>query len=102
MLWSTDKVGVYCVVPGPGVLNTMAALSTAYARNVKVLCLTGQIRSDQIERGFGMLNEIPGQLGIIRTLTKWAERITTPADAPYSRGRSLSPTKFRAASGLLA
>jgi acetolactate synthase-1/2/3 large subunit len=28
---STGKVGTYCVVPGPGVLNTAAALCTAYA-----------------------------------------------------------------------
>src|SRR3954465_10774457 len=52
---TSDKAGVYSVVPGPGLLNTTAALSTAYARNAHVLCLTGQIRSDQIGRGFGML-----------------------------------------------
>ena len=28
---STGKVGAYAVVPGPGILNTTAALSTAYA-----------------------------------------------------------------------
>ena len=30
---STGKVGAYAVVPGPGLLNTTAALSTAYATN---------------------------------------------------------------------
>jgi len=34
---STGKVGVYCVVPGPGVLNTTAALATAYGANTPVL-----------------------------------------------------------------
>ncbi|HMO60133.1 MAG TPA: thiamine pyrophosphate-binding protein, partial [Roseiflexaceae bacterium] len=42
---SSDSVGVYNVVPGPGVLNTTAALATAYATNARVLCLTGQIAS---------------------------------------------------------
>ena len=42
---STGRPGVYTVVPGPGVLNTTAALSTAYATNAPVLCLTGQIPS---------------------------------------------------------
>ena len=79
---ASDKAGVYSVVPGPGLLNTTAALATAYSLNSKVLCLTGQIRSDQIGRGFGMLHEIPNQLGIIQTLTKWAARIPSPADAP--------------------
>ena len=39
---STGRVGVYSVVPGPGVFNTGAALTTAYAGNAPVLCLTGQ------------------------------------------------------------
>lgn len=79
---STGKVGAYSVVPGVGVLNTTAALATAYSLNSKVLCLTGQIASNSIGRGFGLLHEIPDQLGILRSLTKWAERINSPADAP--------------------
>jgi len=35
---STGRVGVYTVVPGPGVLNTSAALCSAYAANAPVLC----------------------------------------------------------------
>ena len=79
---STGKVGVYSVVPGPGVLNTTGALSTAYAVNAKVLCLTGQINSDAIGKGIGLLHEIPDQLGILERLTKWAARIDAPQDAP--------------------
>ncbi len=79
---STGRPGVYSVVPGPGVLNTLAALSTAYATNDKVLCLTGQIASTTIGRGFGLLHEIPDQLGALRGLTKWAQRINSPAEAP--------------------
>ena len=79
---STGRVGVYTVVPGPGVLNTGAALCTAYAGNEKVLCLAGQIPSQWIGKGVGLLHEIPDQLGILQRLTKWAERIETPADAP--------------------
>ena len=33
---STGRPGVYCVVPGPGVLNATAALSTAWACNTPV------------------------------------------------------------------
>lgn len=79
---SSERAGVYSVVPGPGFLNTTAALSTAYARNARVLCLTGQIPSNFIGKGVGLLHEIPDQLGIIRSLTKWAERINSPAEAP--------------------
>lgn len=76
---STGKVGTYCVVPGPGVLNTTAALCTAYACNAPVLCLTGQIPSLAIGRGRGELHELPDQLATLRTLTKWAARIDHPA-----------------------
>ncbi len=45
---TADKPGVFSVVPGPGLLNASAALSTAYARNARVLCLTGQLRTAEI------------------------------------------------------
>ncbi|MBI1731243.1 MAG: hypothetical protein HYR49_00550 [Gammaproteobacteria bacterium] len=79
---STGKVGVYCVVPGPGVLNTGAALATAYGANTPVLCVAGQVPSAGIGRGIGFLHEIPDQLGILKRLTKWSERITHPSLAP--------------------
>jgi acetolactate synthase I/II/III large subunit len=79
---ATGKPSVYAVVPGPGFLNSTAALSTAYACNAPVLALTGQIPQEQIGRGHGFLHEIPDQLGVMRSLTKWAQRITAPDDAP--------------------
>jgi acetolactate synthase-1/2/3 large subunit len=78
---ATGKVGAYAVVPGPGFLNTTAALSTAYATNAPVLCIAGQVQSDMIGRAYGLLHEIPDQLGILRSLTKWAERIDHPTEA---------------------
>jgi acetolactate synthase I/II/III large subunit len=78
----SGKVGVCLVVPGPGLLNATGALSTAYARNAPVLCIAGQIQSDMIDRGIGLLHEIPDQLGMVRHVTKWAARIDRPEDAP--------------------
>ncbi len=79
---ATGGVGAYAVVPGPGVLNTLSALATAQSAGARVLCLTGQIPSAHIGRGFGMLHEIPDQLGTLRGLTKWADRIDHPTSAP--------------------
>ncbi len=76
------KEGVYSVVPGAGFLNTTTALSTAYGANAKVLCLTGQIPTPYIGKGYGFLHEIPDQMGILQSLTKWAAAIETPAAAP--------------------
>ncbi|MCC6315378.1 MAG: thiamine pyrophosphate-binding protein [Thermomicrobiales bacterium] len=79
---ATGEVGTFLVVPGPGLLNAAAALSTAYACNSPVLCVTGQIQSDLIEFGRGLLHEIPNQLGMIRSVTKWAARATEPTAVP--------------------
>jgi acetolactate synthase-1/2/3 large subunit len=77
---ASGRPGAYAVVPGPGLLNTTAALATAYATNTPVLCLSGQIPSNLIGRGFGLLHEIPDQLAILKGLTKWAARINHPSE----------------------
>ena len=79
---STGRVGTCAVVPGPGLLNTTAALSTAWANHARVLCISGQLPSTSIGRGWGDLHEINDQLGLLRHLTKWAERIDHPTEAP--------------------
>lgn len=76
---ASDKVGVFNVVPGPGFLNSTAALATAYALNAKVLCLCGQIPTKTIGKNTGVLHEIPDQLGVMRSLTKWAQRASEVA-----------------------
>jgi acetolactate synthase-1/2/3 large subunit len=64
------------------VLNTAAALCTAYGCCAPVLCITGQVPSAFLERGRGHLHELPDQLGTLRTLVKWAARIERPGEAP--------------------
>lgn len=78
---ATGEPQAFCVVPGPGMLNATAALATAYAVNAPVLALVGQIPSRTIGRGFGLLHEIPDQLGVLKGLTKFAARIERPEDA---------------------
>ena len=84
---ASGRPAAYAVVPGPGFLNTTAALSTAFACNAPVLCLTGQIQAAHINRGLGLLHEISDQLVTMRSLTKWAERIACRRSAwPGARG----------------
>lgn len=79
---SSGRIGAYTCVPGPGVLNTAAALSTAYSGNAPVLCVTSEIPSHEIGRGHGILHELPDQMATLRTLTKFAGRIDHPTEAP--------------------
>jgi acetolactate synthase-1/2/3 large subunit len=78
---ATGKPQAYCVVPGPGFLNTTTPLATAQSLGAPVLAISGQIYEQFIGKGIGFLHEIPDQLGIMRTLTKWAGHIEGPQDA---------------------
>jgi acetolactate synthase-1/2/3 large subunit len=77
---ASGRVGTCLVVPGPGVLNATAALSTAYACNAPVLCVTGQIPSAFIDSGLGFLHEIPDQTRMLASVSKWQGRIENTAD----------------------
>ncbi len=79
---TAGRVGTCLVVPGPGLLNAMAGLATAYACSSPVLCLAGQIPSAEIGAGRGALHEIRDQLGAVRSVTKWAARAARPEDIP--------------------
>jgi acetolactate synthase-1/2/3 large subunit len=92
---ATGRTGVYTVVPGPGVLNSSAGLCTAYGASAPILCLTSEVPTPYIGVGLGHLHELPDQLGTLRTLTKWAQRIGHPAEAPGLVAEGLR----RAASG---
>ncbi|MEC8027120.1 MAG: thiamine pyrophosphate-dependent enzyme [Pseudomonadota bacterium] len=79
---ATGRVGAFAVVPGPGILNTTAALSTAYGCSQPVLAITGQINAAAIDRGYGLLHEIRDQPGTLASFNKWVHRIDHPVDAP--------------------
>ncbi|MEM7502813.1 MAG: thiamine pyrophosphate-dependent enzyme [Pseudomonadota bacterium] len=76
---ATGKPGVFAVVPGPGVLNASAALCTAVAGNLPVLCLTGQVMSEFLGKGRGHLHELDDQRATLASIIKAAERIDDPA-----------------------
>ena len=78
---ATGRVQAFTAVPGPGVLNTTAALLTAWGMEAPVLALAGQIPVHAIDRGYGHLHEVPDQLGLLRHVTKYAARIAGPGEA---------------------
>jgi len=85
---STGKPGVFSVVPGPGVMNAMGAMLTAWGVNAPVMCVTGQVPSAMIGRGRGQLHEMPDQLATLKSMLKFAERIEHPTDAPQVMARA--------------
>jgi len=79
---ASGRTGVFCVVPGPGLLNSLTALATAHSANLPVLGLTGQIPSDQIGRNYGIAHELKDQLMVSRGIVDWVERGNHPSEVP--------------------
>lgn len=86
---ATGKPQAYAVVPGPGLLNSGAALLTAYGMNAPVLGLIGQIPAGAIGRGLGHLHEIKDQAGIIKRLVDHYAHIAAPAEAPAKTTKAI-------------
>lgn len=77
---STGRPSVFSVVPGPGVLNTGAALCTAFGVNAPVMCVTGQVPSEFLGRERGHLHELSDQQGMLASFIKAAYRIENTQD----------------------
>lgn len=86
---ASGEMSVCSVVPGPGVMNASAALATAYGLNAKVLTITSQIPLPLIGRRTGALHEVNDQLGLLRSITKHAERLEHPSEIPAGINRAI-------------
>jgi acetolactate synthase-1/2/3 large subunit len=74
--------GTALVVPGPGLYNAAAGLSTAFSASSPVLMLCGQVPKRYIGRDVGVLHEVNDQMDAIAPVTKWRRRVLEVADVP--------------------
>ncbi len=79
---TTDKTGVALVLPGPGALNTTAAIGTAYTASTPILLISGQIESYHLGFNRGVLHGLDEQIDIFRHLTKWCGRASKVEEIP--------------------
>ena len=76
------RFGTALVVPGPGLLNASAGLSTAYSCSSPVLMISGQIPKKAIGKKIGVLHEVDDQLDSIAPVTKWRKRVLEIPEIP--------------------
>jgi len=69
---ATGRPAAFCVVPGPGMLNASAGLTSAFWGFARVLGVIGQIQKELMGEMRGALHELPDQTAILRQLTKHA------------------------------
>jgi len=79
---ASGDFGVALVVPGPGLLNASAGLSTAYSASSPVLLIAGQVPKSKIGQNVGLLHEVNDQLDAIAPVTKWRQRILEVTEIP--------------------
>jgi acetolactate synthase-1/2/3 large subunit len=79
---ASGGIGVALVVPGPGLYNAAAGLSTAYSASSPVLMVCGQVPRAQIGKDIGVLHEINEQLDAIKPVTKWRKRVLQVHEVP--------------------
>lgn len=80
--WSrtTGKVGVAIGTSGPAGTNMITGLYTAIADSVPILCITGQQRTDLLDKeGFQAVDIVE----VAKPVTKWAVQIKEAATAPW-------------------
>ena len=86
---ASAKPQTYAVVPGPGLLNSGAALLTAYGMNAPVLAIIGQIPASAIGKAHGHLHEIRDQAGIVARLVDHSSFIREPGEASIKIAKAI-------------
>lgn len=90
----SGEVGVAMGCSGPGTLNLLTGIATAWADGSPVVALGGS--SPSFQNGMGAFQEVD-QLSIFEPVTKWAIRLTDPSRIPdtveeaFMRARSGKP-----------
>ncbi|MFN8474036.1 MAG: thiamine pyrophosphate-binding protein [Anaerolineae bacterium] len=78
----SGRPGVYLTSTGPGAANSAGAVVESWISSTRTLQLTGQVESEYLDRGLGVLHEVPNQLGMFDAMGACAQRIVRPEDAP--------------------
>ncbi len=86
----TGRPAALCVVPGPGMLNAAAGLTSAYWGNARVLALVGAVPSRLRNRGTGVLHDLPDATAVLRQVTKHAAYIGSAGEAADTWERALA------------
>jgi acetolactate synthase-1/2/3 large subunit len=77
---SKGKPGVLCIVPGPGVTNSLSGIGEALLDSVPVVCIVGDVARGDKYRAF-QVHELP-QVDLLKPITKGVFEVTHAAEIP--------------------
>ena len=76
-------IGVCLLSTGPGAVNSLSAMGTAFADSSPVLNISSQITSAGIQHGKGYFHDVGDQLGMFKEVTGWRARAGNPTQIPW-------------------
>ncbi len=76
---STHTVGVCAVTSGPGATNLITGIATAFADSIPLVCITGQVNSDQIGSDVFQEADITGA---VESFVKYSYLVKDVEDIP--------------------
>ena len=80
---ASGDIGVCLLSTGPGAVNSLSAMGTAFADSSPVLNISSQIPSVGIQHGRGYFHDIGDQLGMFKEVTGWSARAGNPTEIPW-------------------
>jgi acetolactate synthase-1/2/3 large subunit len=69
---------------GPGALNMLVPLGTAYSDSSPVLSIASEIPSGYVGQEKGFFHECRDQLGMFQPVVKWAQRVNAVSAIPWT------------------
>ena len=80
---ASGEVGVCLTSTGPGALNCLSAMATAFADSSPVLNVSSQIPASGIGHSKGYFHDVGDQLGMFGEVTGWRARAGSPTEIPW-------------------
>lgn len=89
---ATGKLGVVVVTSGPGILNAMTGLASAYCDGLPVLVISGEVPRERFGQGAVQEGTSEGLdiIHMVRSITKFASSATDPRTAPALLRRAIA------------
>jgi acetolactate synthase-1/2/3 large subunit len=79
---ASGEPGVACTSGGPGALNTLTAMGTAYNDGVPVLHLVSENERTLRGKSRGFFHDVNDQLGVFRSVIDYAAQVLLPEEIP--------------------
>jgi acetolactate synthase-1/2/3 large subunit len=77
---STGRPGVICIVPGPGVTNSLTGIGEALLDSVPMVCIVGDVARGDKYKHF-QVHELP-QVGLLQQVTKGVYAVSNACEIP--------------------